>query len=163
MAFVIEWTAHCSGSESIFDVKTPAGGLTVLICNDVITRCQWSLRATNLNSHPFQSTLLGYWQNPHAEIKIKLLKQGSLFQQTVQARLCQTVLGETLTYGELAKTLGSSARAVGNACKNNPYPLLIPCHRVVSANGRGGYCGQTEGDFMMIKNRLLAFENQQTT
>jgi methylated-DNA-[protein]-cysteine S-methyltransferase len=63
-----------------------------------------------------------------------------------------------MTYSALAKTIGSSARAVGNACRDNPYALFIPCHRVVSVSGMGGYCGQTEGDSITVKHKLLEFE-----
>jgi methylated-DNA-[protein]-cysteine S-methyltransferase len=58
----------------------------------------------------------------------------------------------------LAQKIGSSARAVGNACRDNPYPVIIPCHRVVSVSGMGGYCGHTAGDFMAIKSKLLDYE-----
>ncbi len=47
--------------------------------------------------------------------------------------------GETITYGELARRLGTSPRAVGQAMRRNPIPVVIPCHRVVSRNGMGGY------------------------
>jgi len=87
-----------------------------------------------------------------------LLRQGSAYRQQVWAALAQIPLGETLTYSALAKKIGSAARAVGNACRDNPYPLFIPCHRVVSVSGMGGYCGQTDGHFMTIKHQLLAFE-----
>ena len=50
--------------------------------------------------------------------------------------------GETITYGELATRLGSSAQAAGVACGGNPFPLIIPCHRVLAANGIGGYSGE---------------------
>ncbi len=72
--------------------------------------------------------------------------------------------GEVKTYGALAAQLGSSAKAVGNACRNNPFPLVIPCHRVVAASGIGGYAGDTlqqqkgEIEFMQIKQWLLAHE-----
>ena len=66
--------------------------------------------------------------------------------------------GETRTYGEIAKILKTSPRAVGNACRNNPMPLIIPCHRVVSAKDIGGYDGAKSGDLLAIKYKLLASE-----
>jgi methylated-DNA-[protein]-cysteine S-methyltransferase len=68
--------------------------------------------------------------------------------------------GETRTYGELAKAIGSSARAVGGACGANPIPLVVPCHRVVGAGGSlGGFMGAREEGFeLMIKRWLLAHE-----
>ena len=63
-----------------------------------------------------------------------------------------------LTYGEMAKKLDSSPRAVGNACRANPLPIIIPCHRVVSQSGIGGYGGHTEGEVLAIKEWLLHHE-----
>jgi methylated-DNA-[protein]-cysteine S-methyltransferase len=50
-------------------------------------------------------------------------------------------LGETRTYGDLARELGAAAQPVGNACGANPIPVIIPCHRVLGANGLGGFSG----------------------
>ena len=62
------------------------------------------------------------------------------------------------TYGELAKLLNTSAQAVGNACRENPIPIIIPCHRVVSRASLGGYCGKTSGSKIQIKTWLLQNE-----
>jgi methylated-DNA-[protein]-cysteine S-methyltransferase len=83
---------------------------------------------------------------------------GTEFQQSVW-RLLQTIpLGQVWTYGDMARKLGSSPRAVGNACRRNPLPVIVPCHRVVSAQGLGGYAGETAGRNMEIKSWLLAHE-----
>ena len=66
------------------------------------------------------------------------------------------------TYGELAKLLNSSARAVGGACRANPISLVIPCHRVVASNGLGGYGGATAGKRLAIKQWLLEHERART-
>ena len=66
--------------------------------------------------------------------------------------------GSTRTYGELAKQLGTSARAIGGACRANPVLLLIPCHRVVAAHDKGGFAGHRSGRWVDIKRRLLQLE-----
>ena len=68
--------------------------------------------------------------------------------------------GKTRTYGELARELHSSPRAVGGACGANPLPLVVPCHRVIAAGGRiGGFMGAaSEGFELGIKRWLLAHE-----
>lgn len=67
--------------------------------------------------------------------------------------------GETKTYGEVAKKIKSGARAVGSACGANPYPLIAPCHRVVSAQGIGGFMKENEpGLYRQIKLWLLRHE-----
>lgn len=63
--------------------------------------------------------------------------------------------GESLTYGELAKRIGSAPRAVGQACRRNPFPIIIPCHRVTSAGSQQFYSG---GDGPRTKRWLIDFE-----
>ena len=71
-----------------------------------------------------------------------LAPRGTDFQQRVWRMLREIPCGQTTTYGELAKALRSSPRAVGSAVGRNPISLLIPCHRVVGAGGQlTGYAG----------------------
>ena len=63
--------------------------------------------------------------------------------------------GETRTYGEVAEASGTHARVVGNAMSRNPTPLIVPCHRVVGADGLGGFSPDIE-----IKKDLLALEKK---
>ncbi|WP_456379759.1 methylated-DNA--[protein]-cysteine S-methyltransferase [Thiolapillus sp.] len=95
----------------------------------------------------------GGW--PH---DIPVAPAGTMFQKRVWHALQQIPAGETLTYGEVARKLGSGPRAVGGACRRNPVPLLVPCHRVVAANGDGGFAGHTDGRRMEIKRWLLSHE-----
>jgi len=92
---------------------------------------------------------------------ITLSPKGTSFQKAVWRELTQIPLGETRTYGEIANKLHSSPRAVGNACRKNPIAIIIPCHRVVSAKGIGGYAGATEGKQLNIKRWLLNHEGVQ--
>ncbi len=90
--------------------------------------------------------------------ELPLAPTGTPFQQRVWRALREIAPGQRLTYGELAARLGTSARAVGNACRANPLPLLVPCHRVVAANGLGGFAGEREGTRLEIKRWLLEHE-----
>lgn len=66
--------------------------------------------------------------------------------------------GETMSYGELARLTGSSARAIGQICSNNPFPILVPCHRVLGQGGKlGNYSG---GDGPKTKSWLLDHERR---
>ncbi len=80
----------------------------------------------------------------------------SRFEKRVLLELSKTKAGTTLTYGELAKKSGfpNAARAVGNTMNKNPYPIIVPCHRVVASNGIGGYA---KG--VAMKKALLAIES----
>ena len=86
-----------------------------------------------------------YFRGKEPKIKVKLAPAGTPFQKRVWEELLTIPWGETLSYGELARRLGSSPRAVGSAVGRNPISLLIPCHRVLGSNGSlTGYAGGIE-------------------
>ena len=92
-------------------------------------------------------------ENPPEPPRIRL--RGTPFQSAVWELLLAIPRGETVTYGQLAHMLGSSARAVGSAVGRNPVSILVPCHRVVGAGGAlTGYAGGIER-----KTALLRLEN----
>ena len=99
-----------------------------------------------------------YFSSAKGFSAIPLNPKGTDFQKSVWAALSKIPLGETRTYGQIAKSLNSSPRAVGNACRRNPVQIIIPCHRVISANGIGGYVGETGGKQLDIKRWLLKHE-----
>lgn len=83
---------------------------------------------------------------------------GTPFQRRVWQALQDIPRGAVLTYGELARALHTSARAVGQACGANPIPVVIPCHRVVARSGPGGFMHQRAGEALAIKDWLLRHE-----
>ena len=99
-----------------------------------------------------------YFNNRDHRFSIPLRLQGTEFQKRVWSALCQIPVGTTLSYGQLAEQLHSSARAVGNACRANPVPIIVPCHRVVGKQGIGGYDGKPGGRRLAIKRWLLEHE-----
>lgn len=99
-----------------------------------------------------------YFDNPKHGINIDYALAGSSFQQTVWRALQTIPSGETLTYGQLAKRLNTSPRAIGQACRTNPLPIVIPCHRVVAAEHLGGYAGARTGKLLDMKKWLLQHE-----
>ena len=76
--------------------------------------------------------------------------------EALRAGIASIPYGETLTYGMLAKVIESAPRAVGQACRRNPFPIIIPCHRVTSANGAPEH--YSGGDGINTKSWLNAFE-----
>jgi methylated-DNA-[protein]-cysteine S-methyltransferase len=93
--------------------------------------------------------------------ELRLAPHGTAFQERVWAQLRQIPYGETITYGELARRIGDprASRAVGLANGRNPLPVVIPCHRVIGANGQlTGF-----GGGLPIKEKLLALERGQTS
>ena len=101
-----------------------------------------------------------YWQNPAHPIDVLFVPQGTPFQLRVWHALMPIPAGQPATYGALAKRLGTAARAVGQACASNPLPILIPCHRVVAANGLGGFMHASSGATLDVKTWLLAHERR---
>lgn len=106
-----------------------------------------------------EQQLLHYFHAPTQPLTVSLRPQGTAYQQRVWRALQQIPAGTVVRYGELAQSLGSGARAVAAACRANPIPLLIPCHRVVAKSGLGGYMGVTEGSSLALKEWLLGHEN----
>lgn len=104
--------------------------------------------------------LTAYFEDPtfHFDLPYKL--NSSPHQGRVWQAMCAIPLGQTRQYGELAKELASSARAVGQACGANPLPIIIPCHRVVGKSGIGGFAHHRDGYALSIKHWLLKHEQR---
>jgi len=102
--------------------------------------------------------LQAYFADPSQPFDVPLAPGGTAFQKKVWRALSTIAPGKTLTYGALAARLGSGPRAIGQACRRNPVPVIVPCHRVVGVRGQGGYCGMTNAAGADIKNWLLEHE-----
>lgn len=101
-----------------------------------------------------------YRDDPDAKFDLPLLIEGTAFQRGVWEAMRAIPRGRTRTYGELARELGGEARAVGQACGDNRLPIVIPCHRVVAADGIGGFAHATDGYLIEAKRWLLLHEAQ---
>ena len=129
-------------------VETPIGPIGLITLNGCISRLIWQSDGPLASSLP-SSTLLAkagsqleaYFRQQLTEFDLPLNPEGSGFQKRVYQAMVDIPYGETATYGELAEQVGGSAQSVGSACGANPIPIIIPCHRVVSAKGLGGYSG----------------------
>lgn len=114
--------------------------------------------ATGAPGRRVVAALRSYFADAGRVPKVDVVFNGTDFQNRVWSALQTIPAGQVLTYGALAERLGSGARAVGGACRRNPVPILVPCHRVVAANGLGGFSGDTGGRLVDIKRRLLVHE-----
>ena len=111
------------------------------------------------SNKPTEETLLAflevYSKRKHSEVPLSL-DALTPFRKKVLQTLQKVIFGNVTSYGELASESGHSgaARAVGTACHFNPFPLFIPCHRVIAASGKiGGFALD-----ISIKKLLLSFE-----
>lgn len=154
----------------MFDVVLPAppgapfGAVAAVIRDGALERL-WlldggaGLQAPHCTvSRALEEQLARYFDEPGFRFTLPLCTADTDFQHRVRGALQAIPAGEVRTYGELARSLGTSARAVGGACRANPMPLIVPCHRVVAAAGPGGYAGRTVGPELARKRWLLAHE-----
>lgn len=147
-----------------FSIETPVGELWVTCVDAQVVSVDFAkvdgvpVSPVTQRESGIIAELMFYFQNAQHQPELPVSPAGTEFQQRVWRALSRIPAGSVETYGSLAQKLKTSARAVGNACRANPIPVLIPCHRVVSAHGLGGYMGQTEGKEMQIKQWLLRHE-----
>ncbi len=102
--------------------------------------------------------LAAYYADPRHRFDLPIEARGSDFRRRVWQALLDLPSGHTTSYGELARRLGSSARAVGQALGDNPLPIVIPCHRVLAAHGLGGFNHAGDGYSLDVKRWLLRHE-----
>ena len=122
---------------------------------------QKEMRPTTPLAHEAVRQLRAYFADPAFEFGLPLAAVGSHFQRRVWAQISSIPCGETQSYGEVAAAIRSGPRAVGNACGANPYPLVVPCHRVIAANQKIGGFGKGNGNFLLdIKRALLTHERR---
>jgi methylated-DNA-[protein]-cysteine S-methyltransferase len=102
--------------------------------------------------------LRAYRDDPDSGFDLPIVVEGTDLQKGVWRAMCAIPRGKTRTYGELARELGADARAIGQACGDNRLPLVIPCHRIVAADGIGGFGHATGGHLLEAKRWLLLHE-----
>jgi methylated-DNA-[protein]-cysteine S-methyltransferase len=140
-------------------VETPVGWITIAADEAAITSLNWGRPGKGRPSALLADAaaqLKAYFAGALKSFDLPLAPAGTGHERAVWAELCRIPYGETITYGELARRAGSSARAVGGACGANPIAIVVPCHRVTAAGGAlGGYSGAGGG---ATKKKLLALE-----
>lgn len=125
-------------------VASPVGALSVEEEDGAITRLGWGGAPSGTETAVLAAArdqINAYFFGARTAFDLPLRVEGSAFQRAVCDAMRAIPFGETRTYGDLARGLGASAQAVGNACGANPIAILIPCHRVLGARGLGGYSG----------------------
>jgi len=149
-------------SSAVFDC--PVGRLRVAADGDALCAIDWTLSDRSVGSlTPILRAALdqldAYFAGRLSRFDLPLAPAPSVFAHGLREAMTAIPFASTATYGELAGTLGSTARAVGAGCGANPLPVVVPCHRVVAAGGRlGGYSG---GGGAVTKRALLAHEQAQ--
>ncbi|MEX2353741.1 MAG: methylated-DNA--[protein]-cysteine S-methyltransferase [Gammaproteobacteria bacterium] len=143
-------------------IATPVGRLGLVLDAQYIVGLSWLSRQHALVPAPTRharaicTALSDYFDCADNFPRLPLKLSGSDFQLKVWAAMQEIPTGSTVSYGGLAAILNTSSRAVGQACRSNPVAVLVPCHRVVSARGIGGYMGKAKQ--LNIKQWLLEHE-----
>ena len=123
---------------------TPTGPFTLTQKDGAIVRAEWD--SGGVDETPVlcaaRDQVGEYFAGTRRVFDLPLAVEGSEFQVRVCDAMSAIPLGETRTYGDLARQLGVPAQAVGQGCGGNPIPVIIPCHRVLGANGLGGFSGR---------------------
>ncbi len=140
---------------AVLGIRTQDGALTGI---DFLPKGTEERPARNAVAANVVKQLRAYLDTPEFAFDLPLSMTGTAFQKKVWKAMGTIPRGGSVTYGELAKQLHSSARAVGGACRENPIPIVVPCHRVIGATGLGGYAGDTAGGKLNIKAWLLRHE-----
>ena len=141
-------------------IDSPVGELRLVENDGAVTAIEFTPfrdhdgrpRGSRDDAHPVlvetARQLRAYFDRDLKEFDLPLAPVGSEFQQRVWKELCEIGFGETASYGQVAHRIGmtnAASRAVGLANGRNPIPIVIPCHRVIGANGTlTGYAGGLE-------------------
>lgn len=150
-------------------ISSPVGPLGICVSENRVTGIDFlwkdeidesSMPKHNISSSAQQvvEQLDRYFNDGRALFSLPLKPSGTQFQCQVWHALSRIIPGEVRTYGDIARELNTSPRAVGNACRSNPLPIIVPCHRVIAAGGIGGFSGRREGERLNVKSWLLAHE-----
>ncbi len=141
-------------------VDSPIGALSFTLEQEYVTHIQFlgpHQTTTNdeLTSSFVKDKLAGYFNQQSTNLDLPYKLHGTPFQKKVWQAIKTIPRGQTKTYLDIAKILSSHPRAIGQALKRNPLPLIIPCHRVIAKEHIGGFSGQSCGQLIDIKQWLL--------
>ena len=156
-------------TQPVFDfdavVKAPFGGVGIRTRDGKVTEMVYLPASIPPRAarHPLAKDaarqVSTYFKKPGFAFDLPLLDRGTAFQNKVWDVIRRIPCGAALSYGDVARRIRSAPRAVGQACGANWFPLVVPCHRVLAANGLGGFAHGDDGFHLNVKRWLLAHEN----
>lgn len=145
-------------------LDSPVGNLTLCEEDGRITALIWGGKAAEPGEpSPLllraKHEIAAYFARQRHEFDLPVEPRGSPAERKVWQAMAEIPYGQTRTYGDIAKRTGQTAREVGQACGRNPIPILLPCHRVVAANGLGGFSAPGgvawKGQLLVLERALL--------
>jgi methylated-DNA-[protein]-cysteine S-methyltransferase len=152
----VPWAAKLRTPFAVLGIRTGDGCLTGVEFLPLTERAQ---QPVDTFAARVVAEIQHYLADPRHRFTLPLAPAGTPFQRRVWRAIDAIPPGESRTYGELARSLRSGPRAVGNACGANPIALVTPCHRVVGSRGAlGGFARTAKGEALSIKRWLLTHE-----
>ena len=144
-------------------MHSPVGDLTISEDGGAVVSLDWGWGALQTETPLLREAkrqLERYFDGGLEQFELPLRPYGTTFRKQVWDAMLRIPYGSTQTSGKIAADVGSPARAVGGACGANPIPIIIPCHRVLGANGAlGGYSGEggteTKAFLLRLEGALL--------
>lgn len=150
------YTAKIRAPFAVLGIRTAHGEVTAI---EYLSRSERAVKPTDPAAKRAVKELERYFADPRHRFTLPLAPRGTPFQRRVWDAIGAIPVGESRTYGEIARMVRSAPRAVGQACGANPIALVVPCHRVIGSMGMlGGFMNTTEGDPLAIKRWLLKHE-----
>ncbi len=128
----------------VAEISSPYGPLGVTEAEGAIVAVTWhkpDMPGTSSLLRECAQQMAEYFDGKRQTFDLPLRPRGDEFQQAVCNAMLDIPYGETTTYGAIAEKLGTYGQPVGKACGGNSIPIIIPCHRVLAADGIGGYSG----------------------
>jgi len=145
--------------------QTPIGNLAVDYAGDLVTAVYSTSAQVTASEEAFaneiRNQLRAWFAGRLQQFELPyVFPDATDFQVRVWDQVARIRFGATRTYGEIAKSIRSGPRAVGNACRCNRLLLIVPCHRVVGVAGLGGFMGDADGSLVKRKQWLLQHEQR---
>jgi len=140
----------------VAEIETWLGRLSIEETDGAITQIQWNGAASQEKTPLLAEAarqIEAYLAGDLKTFELPLAPKGGALHQAVFKAMLEIPYCSTRTYGDLARELGTYGQPIGQACGANPIPIVIPCHRILSANGLGGYSGAggTETKIALLK------------
>jgi methylated-DNA-[protein]-cysteine S-methyltransferase len=156
MAIVSSFNAKMKTPFAVLGIRTAASVVTSI---EYLPKSERSKPPDTALAERVVRQIERYFADPEFRFSLPLATAGTPFRERVREALTAIPVGESRTYGELARRLHTAPRAVGGACGANDIALVVPCHRVVGSQGSlGGFMHAVDGDPLAIKRWLLTHE-----
>jgi methylated-DNA-[protein]-cysteine S-methyltransferase len=139
-AVPLSYSCQMSQRPSSHTLPSPFGPLTITAAGGKLTTLEWREGHSDLSPLLVHTAaqLTAYFAHQHYSFDLPM-EWGTGLHAAVRRAMAAIPIGETRTYGDIAKMVGAPSQAVGQACGANPLPILIPCHRVTGTNWFGGF------------------------